>query len=368
MKKIAAALLTVLILCLPSFPVNGGLDISAKACVLMCADNGEIILSRSENERMGMATLTKIMTAVVAIEKLDPETKVTVPPEVCGIEGSSVWLCAGETLTVRQLLCAVLLESANDASAALAVAASGSVEAFCSEMNVRAASLGLCDTHFVNPHGLDAEEHYSTARDLAVLTRYALTLPLFKEIVSTRAASIPYKGENGLRSLVNHNRMLGAYSGCIGVKTGYTKKCGRCLVTAAERNGISLIAVTLNDPNDWRDHQAMLDYGFDSLFLRDLVVEGEALDIHVVSGSADSIKCTAEPTSIVMSADAGDVECITELKRFYFAPISAGETVGTLVFRYEGREIARARVYACESVEAIRYKRTFFEKIRGLFR
>ena len=350
------------------FPCNAGVDVSAGACVLMCAETGEIILSRNEDERLPIASLTKIMTALIAIETLDLSSEVVIPPEACGIEGSSIYLCSGEKLTVRDLLYSVLLESANDASTAIAIAASGNVEMFCRSMNEKAVELGLINTHFSNPHGLDADDHYSSAKDLAILTRNALSVPEFQEIVSTRSASIPYKGMPDGRRLINHNKLLGIYDGCIGVKTGYTKRCGRCLVSAARRDGVTLIAVTINDPNDWRDHAAMLDYGFSSLIRRELVCEGEAIDLPVVSGTGDHVTCAVDPLFCYMTADAGDVECILELKRFYFAPINEGAFMGEMVFKYEGSEIARSRVYACETVNAAIYKKTMFERIYDFFR
>ncbi|MBQ7161417.1 MAG: D-alanyl-D-alanine carboxypeptidase [Clostridia bacterium] len=370
MKKIISVILA-LAFCFPAFyasPSYADIGLSAKAFVLMCADNGDIILSRNENERLPVASLTKIMTAVVVIEDLDPGRVVIVDPKACGTEGSSVYLAAGEKLTVEELLYALLLESANDAAMALALEDSGSIEAFCAKMNAKALELGLLDTHYSNPHGLDADGHYSSARDLAVLTRYALSLPLFRTIAGTGNRRIPKNGEKDARYLVNHNKLLVTYPGCIGVKTGFTKRCGRCLVSAASRNDITLIAVTINDPCDWEDHKRMLDYGFSSLIRRDLVAEGETLDISVVSGVNSTAACSVEPTSCVMPTDAGDIECISELRRFYFAPVERGYPAGWLVFRYGGKEIARSRVYVRETVEAQKYKMTPFEKIRAFFR
>ena len=171
------------------------------------------------------------------------------------MEGSSVYLAQDEVLTLKELLYALLLESANDAAVAIAMAVDGSVDAFADRMNRYAAQLGLKDTHFVNPHGLDDDAHYTTARELALITRAALENPDFREIVSTQKTVIPLRGSEGVRLLLNHNRLLREYDGCIGVKTGFTKKTGRCLVSAAERDGVMLIAVTLGAPDDWNDHR-----------------------------------------------------------------------------------------------------------------
>ena len=202
------------------------------------------------------------MTALTVLrEGGDLDRSFTIPPEACGIEGTSIYLQPGETLTVRDLLYALLLSSANDAATALALCCSGSIPAFADRMNRIAEQLGLENTHFVNPHGLDHPEHYSTARDLALIAAAAFEDVNFREIVSTRRYLIPAP-DGGRRILTNHNKLLSRYSDCVGVKTGFTKKSGRCLVSAAERDGVLLISVTLNDPNDWNDHTLLLDYGF----------------------------------------------------------------------------------------------------------
>ena len=222
-----------------------------------------VVWEKNANEKLPMASTTKIMTALVALDRLPLDRRVTARAEACGIEGSSIYMKVGETFTVEELLYALLLQSANDAATLIALETAGSVEAFAALMNEKAAALGLRDTHFENPHGLDAEGHYTTARDLAALSCAALSVPQFREIVSTVRRTIG-EGESA-RTLVNHNRMLTAYDGAIGVKTGYTKKSGRCLVSAAERGGVTLVAVTIDDGDDWRDHAAMLDYGFAGL-------------------------------------------------------------------------------------------------------
>ncbi|MBQ0124720.1 MAG: D-alanyl-D-alanine carboxypeptidase [Clostridiales bacterium] len=157
----------------------------------------------------------------------------------------------------------MMLQSANDAAAAIAYEIAGGISEFAEMMNAKARELGLENTHFSNPHGLDDTDHYTTARDLAALARYALENETFARIVSTKKITIKMHGGDTSRVLVNHNRLLRTYDDIIGVKTGYTKKCGRTLVSAAERDGVRLICVTLDDGDDWRDHRAMLDAGFD---------------------------------------------------------------------------------------------------------
>ncbi len=358
---------------LPSAPAG----ISARAAVLMEAGSGEVIWEQNAHTRLPMASTTKIMTALVALEQMSPHEKVTIPAEAVGVEGSSIYLTQGEVLTLEQLLYALLLESANDAAAAIAAAVAGSVEEFAVLMNRKAAELGLSDTHFVNPHGLDHDEHYTTAYELAVITRAALENPAFREICSTRRKVIPLRegsAEEGARLLLNHNKLLNSYEGCIGVKTGFTKRTGRCLVSAAERDGVTLIAVTLNAPDDWRDHTALLDYGFALYESAELCPSGfYHAPLWLVSGEQEY--AMAENTSsltAVLRRDHGDITCVVELPRFEFAPLRAGETVGALVF-YESRpdgerrELGRVPLAAAYGVDAVTYKPSLWERIAGLF-
>ncbi len=231
---------------------------SAEAALLLDATEGRILFEQNSKKRLPMASTTKIMTAIVVLENMPLDYVVTVDAQAVGVEGSSIYLYKGEQLTCRDLLYGLMLESGNDAAVALAVAVGGTVERFVMLMNEKAAELGLKDTHFENPHGLPNDNHYTTALDLAILTDYALGDKTFSEIVATKKTTAC----NGLRYYVNHNRLLFSYEGMIGVKTGYTAASGRCLVTAARRNGKTLIAVTLNDYYGSADHVRMLDAGF----------------------------------------------------------------------------------------------------------
>ena len=201
--------------------------LSAQSALLLEAENGGVVYEKNAHTRLPMASTTKIMTALVALELASPNTVILTDGRAVGTEGSSIYLCEGEELTLEELLYALMLESANDAAVAIAIGVCGSEEAFVDEMNRRAASLGLSNTHFANPHGLDAETHYTTAYELAVIARAALQNPLLKTIVSTRKTTIPHQNTDGVRLLINHNKMLRLYDGCIGVKTGYTQKSGR---------------------------------------------------------------------------------------------------------------------------------------------
>lgn len=219
-------------------------------------DDRGVPLRENGEQRALIASTTKIMTGLLVCEAGELDRTVTVPDAAVGLEGSSMYLKKDETLTRRDLLYGMMLHSGNDAALTLAISVSGSEAAFVRQMNLRARALGLTQTHFANPHGLDSGENYSTALDLAHLAQAALQNAQLRAVVSTKTAVCAG------RTLTNHNKLLWRYDGCIGVKTGYTRHAGRILVSAAERDGRMLIAVTISDPDDWRDHTALLDYGF----------------------------------------------------------------------------------------------------------
>lgn len=329
-----------LALCTTVAATKAVLSTSAKAAILIEASTGNSIYEHNADVRLPMASTTKIMTALIAIESCKMDEMVTVASGAVGIEGSSVYLQAGENLSMEDLLHALMLESANDAAVAIAIEVAGSIEAFADMMNERAAQLGLTNTHFTNPHGLDNENHYTTARDLALLTAYAMQNEEFVKIVSTYKHTIPLPGKNGVRLLLNHNRLLRASNEIIGVKTGFTKKSGRCLVTAARRDGVTVIAVTLSDPNDWRDHLAMLKYGLDSYECRTLADVGELSFVApVVGGDRGFVVIeNEEPITICMPVDAPRPRRVVYMNHFYYAPISAGDVLGTVEF-YDGEDL-----------------------------
>lgn len=324
-----------------SFAENVGLSVSAKSAVLLDFDSGNVLYEKNARIRMPMASTTKIMTALVALENCDAGEVVRVSSDAVGVEGSSVYLAAGEELELRELLYALLLASANDAAEAIAIHVSGSVEAFSALMNATAKKLGLDDTSFENPHGLHSENHYTTALDLALLTSYALRNEELAEIVSTYKCNIR-SADGGVRYLVNHNKLLKSYEGCIGVKTGFTKKGGRCLVSAARRDGLTLIAVTLSAPDDWNDHRAMLDYGFSNYESVLLCERGEKITaLHNVSGETLPLTLVADKDARVTVKKGGEKpKRVVECPRFLWETPKENEKVGRCVFYFEGRAVA----------------------------
>lgn len=343
------------------------IGVSAASAVLIDADSGAVLYEKDAYTKRPMASTTKIMTALVAIEQSDLSKIVRIPKKAVGVEGSSIYLYENEELTMEQLVYALMLESANDAATAIAISVAGSVEAFAEKMNSRADEIGLDDTSFENPHGLDSENHYTTASDLAKLTAEALKNEEFRKIVSTYKTTIPMNG-GGVRLLINHNRLLRSYDGAIGVKTGYTKRCGRCLVTAAERDGVTLVAVTLNASDDWNDHRRMLDYGFsqlESVTLADTAVTGR---IETVGGTSSYIEYTSgRSLCVTLPKGQHDIKQTVELFRFYYAPIEKGYVLGRVVY-YDGeKEIASMPLYASDSVEKRKEEHGFTAWLKSLF-
>ena len=328
------------------------LDTSAQSAILIEADSGRVIYEKNSDSRMPMASTTKIMTALVALENADINEVVQIPPEAVGVEGSSVCLKAGESMTLEALLYAMLLESANDAAAAIAITVGGSIEDFAVMMNEKATQLGLVNTSFANPHGLDAENHYTTAHELALIAAHALENEEFARMVSTYKHNIPTQ-DGGYRYLMNHNKMLRFYSGAVGVKTGFTKKSGRCLVSAAERDGMKLVAVTLSAPDDWRDHTAMLDLGFEGYEKRVLAHDGEfEFTLECVGKDTSHIKVKSVGVAeYCMPKDAGNVTQTVYLPRFVYAPKQVGECVGRVDFSFGSNVVASVELVVSEVVE-----------------
>ena len=346
MKKIVAFCLIFAIIgsFLTIFPsADSPIGITAKSAVLIDADSGSILYEKNAHEQMGMASTTKIMTALTVLWLCSADSVVKISREAVGIEGSSVYLCEGEELTVEQLLYALLLSSANDAAVALAIHSAGSVDRFAEKMNQYADALGIEDTHFTNPHGLYDDEHYTTAYSLALIAREAMKNELLRRIFSTYKATIPFCGEPDRRLLVNHNKLLRSYDGAIGVKTGFTKKTGRTLVSAAERDGLTLIAVTLNAPDDWKDHTSMLDYGFENYERRVLYDAYEyELYMPVVGSDTEYVRLT-NSLPLALTLKKGDLSAsvrVLSSYRFLFAPCNEGKELGTLELSANGNTVS----------------------------
>lgn len=325
------------------------LQVSAKSAVLICADTAQILYECNAKEKLPMASTTKIMTALLAVENVSMQTEITIGNEVLNVDGSSLGLKPGDKVCMYDLLVGLMLSSGNDAANAVAVAVSGTVDAFVDLMNCRAASLGMQDTVFVTPSGLDEDNHYSTACDMALLTREALRNEVFADIVSQYTATIYIN--NKRIWLKNHNRLLQSYSGLIGVKTGFTKKSGRCLVTAAERDNIRLIAVTLSAPDDWNDHRNLLDYGFTVAESFSVYESAPQYNIDVVGGAESSVACVPCFNLTYTSNQAlSDLQLQVTAAPFVYAPVKKGDIVGTITCYYNGRQVSQSPLCAADDV------------------
>ena len=377
MKKIG--FLLAVVLTLSSVTLNVYADdmkaISAKGAVVMDSRTGEVIFGKCENEKLPMASTTKIMSALIALEKGNLDEKFTVDSEAIKVEGSSMGLREGNIVTMRDLCYGMLLPSGNDAANAAAVRIAGSVKNFVDLMNEKAEKLGLGSTHFVTPSGLDddTDDHYSTAYDMAVLTREALKNSDFREICSQQKAKLKFGNPPFERWLTNSNKLLKSCEGCIGVKTGFTDKAKRCLVSACKRNGAELICVTLNAPDDWQDHSSLYDCCFRYYAEQTLDIDRKKLRVNVVGGKKEQISCvTKTAKAVLLKGRADKTEVKIFIPRFVYAPIEIGDSVGKAVYYYNGEKIAEENIVAAENTKYDeREKPSIFEyyaeKIKGIF-
>ena len=345
LKRFLAVTLAALFLF--PFPVSAGQpSVSAHAAILIAADTGRVLYAKNENEQLSMASTTKIMTALLTLEQENLDEYFTVDDKAIQVEGSSMGLQSGDQVSLRALAYGMLLQSGNDAANMAAVHIGGSIEGFTELMNQRAKQIGMENTHFSTPSGLDQDDHYSTAADMAKLAQEALKNADFLEICSSYKAKVEYGNPPYTRWMTNHNRLLKEYQGAIGVKTGFTKKSGRCLVSAAERDGIQLIAVTLKAPNDWQDHKQMLDYGFSVSQLVELPIP-ELSKATVVGGMSSCVELAAQPIQGNRTQEElALVESEIHLKQFYYAPITSGEVLGSIVYRLDGKQIGETPLTA----------------------
>lgn len=349
MNRVFSLLIALALTCSLTWYAGASPDIRAASAVLMDGDSGRVLYEKDAHTPRLIASTTKLMTAlVVACRADDADREVVIRPEWLGSEGSSIYLQAGERMTIRGLLYGLLLQSGNDAAMALACAVGGDMETFVAWMNRQAEELGMKNTHFANPSGLNAEDHYSSAYDMALLARACLGNDLVAEICATKSIAV------GTRTFYNHNKLLSRYPGCVGMKTGYTEKAGRTLVSAARREGQTLICVTLNDPDDWNDHARLLDYGFENYPLRTLCAEGESLGAAPVNGSllpAISV-CAGAETRYPLCEE----ECVTLRVETaaLTAPVAAGDPAGRAVWYLDGKAIAETELICAVSAASDR--------------
>lgn len=330
---------------------EGDIEVTAKAAVVIEADSGRVLFEQNADEMLPMASTTKIMTALLAIENAELSEKIAAPREAAGVPGTSIYLTEGETLTLEQLLYGLMLRSGNDAATAIGIHVGGTLNGFVDMMNSRAEQLGV-DASFQNPHGLDAEGHAASAKALAYIMREAMTHGEFVRITGTAKKIIPWEGNEYSRVLYNKNRLLTSYDGTVGGKTGYTSRAGRCLVFAAERDGMTLIGCVLNCSSWFDTAEMLLDRCFENYTLATPVKAGDVVETVPVTGGRSAfvdIKA-CEALSFPVGLDE-DYIIKTDIKAAA-APVTGGAAAGEISAVIDGVTAARATlVYAWDVPE-----------------
>ena len=358
MKRLIAGTVAVLLAAVSFLPVQAN-ALSAKRAILLDGATGRILFEKNIDEQSLIASTTKIMTALVVCEQCNVLDRMRIPKEAVGIEGSSMYLREGEVLTIQELLYGLMLHSGNDAAVALAIYCGGTVEGFVELMNDKAHNLGLSGTNFANPNGLDAPGHYATARDLATLAAYAMENPVFYQTVSTKSMKI------GQRYLTNHNKLLWRVEGADGVKTGYTKAAGRILVSSATRNGRRLICVTMDDPDDWNDHRALLEQGFSEFTVQRLVTTGERLStVEIAGGQTGRVTLLATEDFDYALAEHENITIEIIGPGFVYAPVVMGAEAGFAHLCIDGKSVGKVGLIYGETIEQIPEKeKNFWDRI-----
>ncbi|MBR4865014.1 MAG: D-alanyl-D-alanine carboxypeptidase [Oscillospiraceae bacterium] len=360
MKRLIAGMVAALLVAILAFPLKAS-AISAQKAILLDSDTERVLYEKNGYDRGLIASTTKIMTALIVCEQCNVLDRFRVPMEAVGIEGSSVYLREGEVWTVQELLYGLMLHSGNDAAVALAIYCAGTVEGFVGLMNDKAHRLGLANTHFENPHGLDSPGHYSTAYDMATLTSYAMENPVFAKTVATKAVTA------GGRSMRNHNKLLWRLEGADGVKTGFTKASGRILVSSAIRQGRRLVAVTMNAPNDWQDHIALIENGFSAYTVQTIIEKGTVVGYaDVAGGDSGCVSLVAAEAFEYPLAKNETVQIVLQKPGFVYAPAVQGEEAGYAYVCIDDKTVGKIPLYYGETVEQIKEeKKSFFDKLLG---
>ncbi|MBQ9941699.1 MAG: D-alanyl-D-alanine carboxypeptidase [Christensenellaceae bacterium] len=351
--RLAAAGLAFVLLVSPVFVKAAAPETAAKAYALLEASTGRLLACKNADEQLPMASTTKIMTCLLAVEQGNMDQLITVDKQAVGLEGTSIYLKEGETLPFSHLVYGLMLASGNDAAAQIAITLGGSPENFAAMMNERAKELGAENTNFVTPNGLPHEDHYTTAADLARIAGGAMQNEAFRKIVATTSMDLPADEDSPARYLRSKNKILYEYEGGNGVKTGYTKAAGKCLVAGAKRGGMQLIAVVLNDYAMFDDCKALLDYGFANYAMEEVALAGDRYGSISVTGglkkSAD-VQLLEEVCLPLSPEEFTMVEKKVELTGELAAPVEQGQTVGTVEFSLGGQVLARGELVTAEPV------------------
>jgi len=351
MVKRFLTLLLAVCLCLPIVHA-AEVRVTANAAIVMEAGTGRVLFEQNAHARLPFASTTKIMTALLSLEQPGVDVEFEVDANAIKVEGSSMGLVEGDRVTLRTLAAGMLLPSGNDAANAAAVRIAGSLPQFAHEMNDRAREIGMTNTSFETPSGLDGEHHYSTAYDLALLAREALRNPDFMDICSQYRMRVSFGNPPYERWLVNHNRLLNYYEHTTGMKTGFTRRAGRCLVTTAQKDGVTLIVVTLNSPDDWNTHENLYERFFPYFQSADIAAEVGRLYIPVTGGAQENLPLMIKNSFTVALPVDGDYNMSYKLSspRFLYAPIEAGHLVGHIDITLDDQHIATLDLVAAKDI------------------
>ena len=350
------------------------IGISAKSAILICADSGSVLWSKNETEPLPMASTTKIMTSLLALENMEAcgKKEIEITDEMVRVEGTSMGLMPGDIVNLQSLAQGMLLCSGNDAANAAAISVGGTTDKFISIMNEKAKQIGMQDTKFSTPSGLEKDNHHSTAKDMAILGAYAMENENFSSIVSKKSMPVKFINPSKTVNYRNHNKLLRLYSDCIGIKTGFTKAAGRCLVSCAEKNGVRLVCVTLNAPSDWDDHIKLYNFGFENTVSKcfsdrnlNFTVLSEILE---QTGHVEA-SCDSEFSCSFKKGDESKVERKIELPEKIISPVEKGQIIGNVVYYLDNKEIGKNEIISRTEVKkVVKQKRGFFHALTNFFR
>jgi len=342
------------------------LNVSAESAIIMCADSRDVIWSKNADVPRAMASTTKIMTSLLTLEEAaaQGERSLEITDEMVRVEGSSMGLRVGDKVDLETLAKGMLLPSGNDAANAAAILVCGSVEKFLKRMNDRAKQIGMKNTLFCTPSGLDKGDHHSTAYDMAVLGSYAIENEQFAKIVSEKHSVVDFEDSDKKVWLKNHNKLLSMYPYCVGIKTGFTKKAGRCLVSCAEKDGIRLVCVTLDAPDDWNDHISLYNFGFSKAKVMKFDDTNESIDINVKDGEKTLKSIGSTYFSRTFASDVNPVRSIKIFENLH-APIKKGQCVGKIIYKVNDNVIGENLLTALEDINCV--KKGFFRSILNFF-
>ena len=375
MKRISAIIFSLLLLfSVISIDVYSAekVSVNAKAAVLYCVNNDTVVFEKNANDRLPMASTTKIMTALLTIEQNTPERVVTVSKDAVSVEGTAMGLKPGDKVSYYSLVCGMLLSSGNDAANVAAYSVSGNLSDFAVLMNKKAKEIGMSNTSFVTPSGLDAKNHFSTAYDMALLGAYAINNPDFREICSSKSKRVSFGNPEREYTLYNHNRLLSSVDGVFGIKTGFTKKSGRCLVSACERNGITLVCVTLNDPDDWTDHKKLIEFGFENCILLD--DDFTEVGVKVVGSDKKYVDVKEANIPLTFNIQNGGITRLILTEQFVYAPVKKGQKIGTaLYYEDNGTLLCCVDLLSTDSAEYVHIekqekRKSIIETLKDFFR